>query len=270
VSVVIVVKVSDGLVLAADSASTLFGRFETPEGVQEGIIKTYYNARKLFQIGDFPIGALTWGQAFIGARTIESLVREWEHDRHWQSRADRTVSVAECAQGLLERLVQIHADEYGNLPEEQRPKLGVIVAGYSEREFFPELWRFIVPLDKEIRNLRPDVDGKPTFGANWYGATDSIVRLHWGRDDAVAGIVSEKFGISSEAVNEALKPLQYKVPFAQMPLQDAIEYANYMLNVVIGRYRFVVGPEICGGEIDIAAITQREFNWIRRKTWKLE
>jgi hypothetical protein len=54
-----------------------------------------------------------------------------------------------------------------------------------------------------------------------------------------------------------------------MPLQDAIEYANYMLNVTIGRYRFVLGPELCGGQIEIAAITPREFNWISQKSWGL-
>jgi hypothetical protein len=46
-SVVIVVKVSEGLVLAADSAATLYGRVEGPESVHEGILKTYYNHRQL-------------------------------------------------------------------------------------------------------------------------------------------------------------------------------------------------------------------------------
>jgi hypothetical protein len=55
-----------------------------------------------------------------------------------------------------------------------------------------------------------------------------------------------------------------------MPLQEAIDYVNYMVNVVTGRYRFVLGPEFCGGEIDIAAITQRKFNWISQKSWKIE
>jgi hypothetical protein len=63
--------------------------------------------------------------------------------------------------------------------------------------------------------------------------------------------------------------LEYQIPFAVMPLQDAIEYANYMLNVVVGRYRFVIGPELCGGQVEIAAITQQRFNWISRKRWSL-
>lgn len=87
-SVVLVVKVSEGLVLGADSAATISGRIERPEGVQEGVLKTYYNARKLLQVGDFPIGVLLWGTPFIGSRTIDSLIREWEYERHWQSQKD--------------------------------------------------------------------------------------------------------------------------------------------------------------------------------------
>jgi hypothetical protein len=279
-SVVIVVKVSEGLVLAADSASTLHGRIEGPQGIQERILKTYYSARKLLQIGNFPIGVLTWGQAYVGARTVESLVREWEYNNHWQSQeeykkehsSEDTFKVHECAEGLREHLARAHSEEFGNLSLEKRPPLGMLVAGYSEREFFPEIWRFALPFDSDggVHDQRPDREGKPDFGASWFGLIEPIVRLHWGRDDAVIKIISEKFGIPEQDIYDALLPLQYQVPFGVMPLQDAIEYANYMLNVAIGRYRFVLGPELCGGQIEIAAITQREFNWISRKSWGLK
>lgn len=280
-SVAIVVKVSEGIVLGADSAATLSGRVERPQGVQEGVLKTYYNARKLMQIGDLPIGVLTWGLGQIGLRTIESLVREWEHDQHWQSQedykchhngGDSSISLKNCADSLRQHLSGIYAEveDFHNLPLERRPGLGIAVAGYSEGQFFPEIWQFAVPFDNEVMNQRPDRDGKPDFGSNWFGLTEAIVRLHWGRDDEVPRIISERFGISEQEIRAVLEPLQYQIPFAVMPLQDAIEYAYYMLNVTIGRYRFVIGPELCGGQIEIAAITQGGFNWISRKSWKLE
>jgi len=276
-SVGIVVKVSEGLVLGTDSAAALYGRIEGPGGVQEGIVKIFHNANKLLQIGDFPIGLLTWGQAFIGMRTIESLVRQWEHDNGWQSReeyketySEEPYAVKVCAERLYEHLAKAYDEQFGSLPEQQRPGLGVVIAGYSEQAFFPEIWRFVLPVDKEVVNQRPDRDGKPDFGANWFGLTDAIVRLHWGRDDAVIKLISERFGIPEQEVLETLNSLQYQIPFAVMPLQDAIEYAHYMINVAVGRYRFVAGPELCGGKIDVAAITQREFRWISRKSWRLE
>ncbi len=277
-SVVIVVKVSEGLVLAADSAATLTGRVVDSNGVhEEAVFQTFYNAKKLLQIGnDLPIGVLTWGQAYIGLRTIESLVREWEYNSGWQSLEsfkkkylDKPFSVETCARGLLEHLRKAHQEEFGSLPKEQQPGLGIVVAGYSEQGFFPEIWRFVVPIDKDIANQRPDINGKPNFGASWFGITEPIIRLHFGRDDNAVQIISEKYNIPVEELHEVLRPLEYQIPFPQMPLQDAIEYANYMLNVVIGRFRFVIGPELCGGQVDIAAITQREFHWLSKKTWKL-
>jgi len=277
-SVVIVVKVSEGLVLAADSAATLMGRVIGAGTEQGSVLKTFYNAQKVLQIGDLPIGVLTWGQAFVGSRTLESLVREWEHDAHWESsqqyhtehKGEGGFRVRQCATGLMEHLAKAHESEFSHLPRERRPAIGMVVAGYSEGEFFPEIWRFIVPGDDKVHNQRPDKKGKPDFGASWFGMTEPIVRLHFGRDEAVVKVISEKFGIPEAEIVDALTPLQYAVPFAQMPLQDAIDYANYMINVVIGRFRFVMGPEFCGGEIDIAAVTQREFNWISRKSWKTE
>jgi hypothetical protein len=272
VSVAVVVKVSEGLVLGADSAATIRGRREGPQGIQEGVLKTYFNARKLLQIGKFPIGVLTWGAAFIGPRTIESLVREFEYERKWQDDLVRGArfQVRECAEELCKYLSGIHAEEFGDQAE-SHSIVGVIVAGYSGGGFAPEIWRFVLPFDSggQIHDQRPDVDGKPSFGASWFGQTDAIVRLHFGRDNRAIGVISEKFGIPADQVSEALQPLEYQIPFFVMPLQDAIEYANYVLSVATGRYRFMVGPELCGGAIEIAVITPEEFKWVSRKTLSL-
>jgi hypothetical protein len=279
-SVAIVVKVSEGLVLGADSAATISGRILGPQGPQEGVLKTFYNAKKLMQVGDLPIGVLTWGIGQLGMRTLESLVREWEHDQHWQSyeeyrshhsQDESNIEVRGCAVSLHDHLQRVYSEipEFRELPPERRPGLGVVVAGYSENAFFPDIWRFAIPFDQEVQNARPDRDGHPDFGASWFGATDAIIRLHWGRAEEVMRILSERFGIAEEDIKAALEPLQYQVPFGVMPLQDAIEYAYYMINVTIGRYRFVIGPELCGGEVDVAAITQGKFVWISQKSWTL-
>lgn len=272
-SVAIVVKVSEGLVLGTDSAAAIHGRIDSEEGTREGVLKVFYNAKKLVQIGDFPIGLFTWGRAFIGMRTIESLVREWEYENHWQSRSvyncnkdGGTFTVKACAQGLLEHLTDAYSEEFGGALTEA-PPVGIVLGGYSDGAFFPEIWRFVVPTDDQVHNQRPDRNGKPDFGASWFGLTDSIVRLHWGRDDGAIGIVSEKYDIPEEELLETLNPLQYQVPFPVMPLKDAIDYVNYMINVAIGRFRFVVGPELCGGAIKIAAITQNQFRWVSREPW---
>jgi len=276
-SIVVVVKVSEGLVLAADSAATLTGRIQEPDGVKEGVLKTFYNARKLLQIGDFSIGVLTWGNAFIEPRTVESHICEWEQNQPWwRLKAEGTKpyghgygSVRGCANELFQHVKSAYDRAYSNLADHDRPVLGMLVAGYSPGSFFPDIWRFILPQDTEVHDQRPDRDGKPDFGASWFGLTEPIVRLHFGRDERAVKLICEKLNIEEGAAREALQPLEYPIPFAQMPLQDAIEYAHYLVTVVVGRYRFVLGPELCGGEIDIAAITQNEFKWIMQKSLKM-
>ena len=63
VSVVVTVKVSEGLVLVADSAGTIEGEIKGP-GVQgRGVLQIYYHAKKISHLRDYPIGTLTWESA---------------------------------------------------------------------------------------------------------------------------------------------------------------------------------------------------------------
>jgi len=275
-SVVVVVKVSEGIVLAADSAATLHGKVQFRGEEINGIVQTYLNARKVLQIGDFPIGLATWGTAFIGERTVESIVREWEHDQKWRSceqyktQHKGLFSVKECAESLRQFVTKAYGEAFPDTAQEKPPLLGVMVAGYSEAAFFSEVWKFVLPHDGEVHDARPDIEGKPNFGAGWFGRTDAIVRFHFGRDDAVPAFIEEKFGIQKDEVRKALAPLEYPVTFKAMPLQDAIEYAHFMVGLTIGRYHHVVGPEYCAGKIDIAAITPQALKWVAKKEHELK
>lgn len=67
------VKTRDGIVLGTDSMSTViqFG----PDG-QQGVAKSYSNARKLAQIGNLPVGIYTYGLGNLGSRTVYSHILE--------------------------------------------------------------------------------------------------------------------------------------------------------------------------------------------------
>lgn len=286
-SICVSVKVSEGLVLAADSTAAIMGRVG-PMPAEAGILKTYDHVRKLSHIKDYPIGTLTWGAALIGARSVESLVREYEYglpslgeeeeklkEHRMRNEAERAeeaaykYSVKQIAGGLLDHVSGYYEAEFADQPPEERPPLGILVSGYSSGRFFPEQWLIQFPAPTELTEVRPDVDGKPDFGSNWFGLTDAIIRLHWGRDDSALGILAEHFNVTPEEVGRLLERLQYVVLFDGMPLQDAIDYAVYLVNVVIGRFRFVVGAPLCGGEIDVAVITPDSFTWIQRKSWNV-
>jgi len=44
---------------------------------QGNVLKAYSNASKLFQLGDRPIGVMTWGVGNIGELSIGGVVRDF-------------------------------------------------------------------------------------------------------------------------------------------------------------------------------------------------
>ena len=175
-TVAIAVKVSEGLVLAADSALTVEGEVATPQGPpQRGVIQIYSHATKVAQIREWPVGTITWGVGLIGKRTIESLVKEFSNDQP----EDQVNSVLDTANSLYKFIEERYKRAFGS----ERPPLGLQVAGYSPDAFFPEQYLLTFPPSPEgpVVNVRPDnPDSSPNFGANWYGLTDAIVRLYLG------------------------------------------------------------------------------------------
>jgi hypothetical protein len=152
------------------------------------------------------------------------------------------------------------------VPGTAGPALGLLVAGYSDGAFFPEQYVALLPLEDALKPARrPE---QPEFGANWYGLTDAILRLHKGFAPELRQILIEEKKWAEQEVEEVLSRLEYPVVFDGMPLQDAIDFAVYLIGVVIGRFRFVVGAPLCGGQIDVAVITAGQFAWVQRKSWR--
>lgn len=51
-----------------------------------------------------------------------------------------------------------------------------------------------------------------------------------------------------------------------MPIQDAIDLSEFLVNLTINYVRFNPGPGVVCGPTDIAAITKHEgFKWVKRK-----
>lgn len=281
-SIVISVRVGDGLVMAADSASTL--EILDQQRQIRGVAKIFNNATKILQLRNYPIGVAFWGAGTIGARSISSLVYEHANKRVPLERTQKTgnkkspkqkkvLSVKKEATALMDFLFNSYKHQYPDWKkqsEKQRPSVGVLIGGYSGQDFFPHEFVFNIP-NKQFRELRePLPDGNQDFGANWYGAADALVRFHHGRDDRLKEMLvrNKVKGATIEVIMDTLnREVQYPVPFNGMPLQDAVDYALFMTGLAVGRYRFSIGPEVCGGPIDVAAITRQEgFRWIQRKS----
>jgi hypothetical protein len=68
------IKVNDGIVLAADSATTFYQN--GPQG--QVVINVYENANKVFHLHKaLPIGIITWGGGSIGQSSIGTLIKDF-------------------------------------------------------------------------------------------------------------------------------------------------------------------------------------------------
>ncbi len=157
------------------------------------------------------------------------------------------------------------------IPPENRI-LGIAIGGFSDKQFFAEQYVYEFPITDKPSLVRPNrPDGNPDFGANWYGLTDALVRLIVGFDPQSLDVLVQR-GVDPKIIQKwvddhiALLPLV----FNGMPLQDAIDFAEYCVQVVIGRYRFGPGAPLCGGDIDIAVIRPNSFRWSRHKQWSIK
>ncbi len=264
-SLIVYVKVSEGIVLAADSAATIVGQLVSPEGKKvPGVLKVFYNSKKLNQLLGLPVGVLNWGLSHLEMRTISSLVEQCAIEKirklqGLQNKDTPSYAVKDIADEISKFITPLYETAIEKLPKgNPKPELGFIVAGYSAGEFFPEEWRQVFPTEKEMVRFRPDLaPGRPNFGANWYGMTDTIVRMYLGYDKRLRNMLLKE-GWPKDKVNKFVRELEYQVVFPGMPLQDAIDFARFLVSTTAKMQRFAVGAEQVGGQIQIASITHEE------------
>ena len=263
------VRIPEGLILAADSMVTLEGTVNTGEGAKAGVLQTFESANKVSQVKDYPIGVMTWGIASISSRSIPSLIMEWEYGLG-SLLVNADFSVRKMADGLHEFIHERYNKSYP--ATERRPRLGMFIGGYSGGQFFSEQFFCEWPNRVGWQEVRPNKsDGSPDFGANWFGQVDALDRLVHGYDrNGIKELV--KRGADKEVVQKWIEDHVSELPlvFDGMPIQDAVDFANYAVQLTIGRFRFSMGVPVCGGDVDIAVITPDALHWAQRKQWAIK
>lgn len=275
-TVALIVKVHDGLVLASDSATTLM--MVQQDGTQM-FGNIYNNANKVFNLHKgLPVGAMTWGLGNLGPASIATLSKDLR--RRFQgddpARADWCLAADSYAiAGVARRSREFLYDErYGSVEDaaiaasQSPPPLGFLVAGYSAASDNPEAY---------VMNFGPG--GAPDIeevvpgeaGASWWGQPEAIARILSGMSLAAPDtLASLDIGLAlPDAVKivAAMKPqLNPQMVTPAMPIQDAIDFAEFLVHTTIQFVRFSPGEPTVGGPIEIATITKHEgFKWVRRK-----
>ena len=266
---------ADGVVMGADSAITIHGTIESPNGLQSGVLKVYGDAEKLFPLFDLSVSMVTYGLAQLGKRTIQSFIREFEN--HYKE--DTTLPEWDLEQlsiKLWEFFRRKYTDIFSesvfqqtgkNLDEvsvDQLPQLGFMLGGFSPEQDLPEIWEIIIcesSVERGVVRLREPGN----FGSNWRGQIEGVRRFHKGFSfpelDRIIEIILKHFnGEMNDEIHqqiiEVVQSAEYIIPFDGMPLQEGVDYVKFCLDIMINQTKFVIGAPTCGGNVRIAVIRQ--------------
>lgn len=151
-----------------------------------------------------------------------------------------------------------------------KPGLGFIIAGYSTNEDMSEEYGLVAEQGTGSvsgPDLLPSIDGA---SINYFGVPEAVDRLLYGvSGDFPAVLVNDLSFSESDALgiyNQFRGRLRAQLEDAAMPIQDAIDLAEFLVDLTTKYIRFSVGAQTVGGPIEIATITKHEdFKWIKRK-----
>lgn len=263
-TIAISLHVNDGIVLASDSAASVWAR--GPDQKTIGVVNVYNHADKVFNLcKEFPIGAITWGSGSIGNSSISTLLKDFR--RQVTPTLDQDAYTIEEVTGLFADFVYSQNYVPAFKDWEQKPDLGFMVGGYSAKKDYAEEWKFDI-IGGTITGPYK-VRGENETGMTWNGESEAITRLYFGHGAGLPTILSNA-GIDKPKLEEIMQLINQHlaVPFvvAPMPIQDAIDIAAFFVNLTVEFSRFKPGAPTVGGPVDIASITKHEgFKWVRRK-----
>ncbi|MCP1758221.1 hypothetical protein [Bradyrhizobium elkanii] len=263
-TIVVTVKINDGIVLAADSATT----FSDNDG---NVIKIYNTANKVFNlVKGLPIGLLTWGAGGVGAASIATLTKDLRRRLAGEdpSHIDWKLPVDYTIEAVASRVKEFFHDE---LYAAQAPSpnffLGFKVCGYSAGAALPELWDFRIVGDKAIGPVL--ARGQDSSGPNWDGEYEAMDRLILGIGTKFKPFLKEQGADDQQAeevTSAAVRALSVPVTIPAMPIKDAIELATFMVETTIRFVGFNMRAATVGEPVEVAAITKHEgFKWVKRK-----
>jgi hypothetical protein len=258
-TVLVSVKINDGVVMAADSASSY----------ASGMI--YNNSRKIVNLREgLPVGAMVTGAGGIGNESMDTLLKDLrkrfsgEDAAHADWMLDpNNYSMLSIASRMRQFLFEEKSVAHGATTWTK-----IRLCGYSAGRPLAEVWEVNL-----MGTACPEplcIQNEQEFGLRWDGEYEALDRLVFGLGTRFNEFVIKHGGSSQEAVElrEKLVPDLYELLFIEaMPMQDAIDLARYLVETTIGFVKYsVLRPKTVGGPIEIAAISKHEgFQWVQRR-----
>jgi len=261
----IVIKAPEGIVLAAESRLTLAAKNTV---THEKLQVSFDNATKLlaFQQGDNfrPVGVVTYGQAAIGTRTAASFVPEFEA---------RIGDDSLDTEKFSNELASFYKEQWdASMPKDwASPPMTFVVGGYDQGAAYGRVYQIEIPQRPDPVELNK---GDGNFSITFGGQTEHMDRLLRGFDRRLPEMVSKTLNLTPtkrQEMEAALSVLQMPVPIQAMPLQDCVDLAVFFIRTTIAAQSLTVGTRGVGGPIDVATVTRRRgLEFIQRKRVRVD
>lgn len=264
----VVIKGPEGVVLAADSRLTL-----EAQNIQRSMVipVTFDNASKLLSFSGLDsdlgdphryVAVITYGQAVIGTdindlRTAHSYVPEL---------VGKLGDVRLTTAGYAEVISEFFMEQWNDkMPADHKGgPMTFVVGGIDEGEAYGKIFLFTIPNEP-----KPVEQNKDEFGITWGGQVEYATRLIYGYDPNLLGAIEKALNLDSTAlalVQEAIRPLRMPVPYSVLPLQDCIDYATFLIDATTKAQSLGIGLRGVGGPIDVVTITRTEgLRFIQQK-----
>ncbi len=241
------------------------------------------------------VAAVTAGLAVLNGRTISNLAAEFFGIQ--SHRAQKRANVEVIAKDFLRflRKEYIHHYRDSNVPQSFWDGPEFIVGGYGKDDQLPSLYRVNVAMDTVTSEYTAG-----EFGVLWAGQSDAVVRLIRGYDyplqkliesevqKAVDDIYDSTSSALASILQEVLDKLEADLPdgintnlpskkaielswndysmpiYCQgWPIQDAIEFAAFLVNMQSGKAKYLPGVATVGGRTHIGIVTKSDgFNML--------
>lgn len=250
----VVIKGPEGVVLAADSRVTL----QAQRGNDPPIIVNFDNATKLLSFSEpnCYVGAVTYGAAVIGQRTAHSYIPEFEvclREGLQEGEEPKRLGVFEFSQRLshffMERWRAVMPSDYSGAD------MTFIVGGYDPGDAYGKVFVFSLPGQPE-----PQPRNENDFGMTWGGQLQIASRLIHGYDPGLIGILRQTLNLNEQQINQLIQALklqlEFLVPYQVLPLQDCVDLATFMIRTTMTAQGLSIGVRGVGGPIDVAIITR--------------
>lgn len=265
----IIFKGPEGVVLAADSRVTLTIEQKQSEQQKLLIPATFDNATKLLKIDrqNF-VGVVTYGLGAIGMkepRTAHSYMPEFDV---WLA---KNISKRLTVKEFSKELSNFFMEQWNNsdMPKQLPPGNDIVflIGGYDQRATYGKIFEVIIPSKPEPKEF---YENKGEFGIVYGGQKNFISRLLHGYDNAIIADILKYLKLSGDKQKEFmenLKKTQIKqIPYAFLPLQDCIDVSIFLIRTTMLMQKWLVDIRGVGGAIDVAVITKTEgFKEIQQK-----